>query len=75
MQPEGYIHQPCRFRMGGHVFDALQQIHIVALVADGYDESGANVQCNADTPKVTLRADTGDGTYRWYEIEYLCGRK
>lgn len=48
-----------------------QHVFVVAFIAHGNYETWSNVQRNTYTPKVSLRTDTGYGTYRWYKIKNL----
>lgn len=48
-----------------------QHVFVVAFVTNGNYKTRPNVQRNTYSPKVTLRTDTGYGTYRWYKIEDL----
>lgn len=71
MQPECQIHQHFSFVVNGQIFHMAQHVLVVAFVANGNYKTRSNMQRNTYSPKVSLRTDTGYGTYRWYKIKNL----
>lgn len=71
MQPERQIHIQFSFVADNWILYMAQHVFVVTFIANGDNKSWPHMQSNAYTPKISLRTDTGYGTYRWYKIEHL----